>query len=116
MSRDLHYLVDMYQAALRVQSGSAGISKEELFQDWIRESALLHQIQIIGEAARHISDKFRSEHPEIPWRAIAGTRDIIVHAYNEVSDDEIWEIISQDIPVLIKAIEALIPPDVKKEI
>lgn len=95
MPRDIDYLVDMLQAAQLVVSGTEGISKEDFFNDWMREAAILYEIQIVGEASKRLSETFRNDHPEIPWRAIAGMRNIIVHAYNAVDDDEVWQVVSR---------------------
>lgn len=116
MPRDIHYLVDILQAALLVVAGTEGVSKDEFFKDWMREAAILYEIQIVGEASKHLSETFRQAHPEIPWRAIAAMRNIIVHTYNAIDDDEVWQVVARDIPALIAVIEPLIPPDVRKAI
>jgi uncharacterized protein with HEPN domain len=67
-------------------------------------------IEIIGEAARRLSDDFRNQHPEIPWRVIMATRHILAHDYDAVDNDIVWRILTDHLPPLIKQLHALLPP------
>ena len=69
--------------------------QDELIQTWV-----VHHIQIIGEAARKLSEEARSEHDEVPWPAIIAMRNILVHDYFSVDIDEVWSTIERDIPPL----------------
>lgn len=73
------------------------------------QSAVLYQLTILGEAAKRVSDPFRQQHPEVPWRKMSGTRDRIVHEYDRVSLDRVWEVLKDDLPALISALEPLEP-------
>ena len=85
--------------------------KETFEQNPILQDAVIRRLTIIGEATKRLSEAFRLSHPEIPWKQIAGMRDVVVHNYDQVLMDKIWEVIQGDIPVLIKHVEPLIPPD-----
>jgi len=111
MQRDLAYLADILQAARLAQAGVNGITKEFFLSDWIRQSAIIRQLEIIGEATKRLSDGFKSVHAGIPWRRIAGMRDILIHAYAAVDLDEVWKAATEDVPRLIAAIEPLVPPE-----
>lgn len=63
----------------------------------------------MGEAAKRLSDAFRSSHPDLPWKMIAGMRDKLIHAYDEADMEEVWNTVTVDIPRLIPSLEALIP-------
>ena len=63
-------------------------------------------MKVVGEAAKNVSDQERKRHPEVPWRAIAGTRDRLAHAYLDVDLDQLWRIDSVDLPALIPVLEA----------
>jgi len=67
--------------------------------------ALTRLVEIVGEAAKNVSDDERKRHPEVPWRAIAGTRDRLVHAYFDVDLDQLWRIVSADVPALVPVLE-----------
>ena len=77
----------------------------------MRQSAILYQITIVGEASKRLSQTYREQHPEILWRRIAGMRDIIAHQYERVNFDTIWEVIHQDIPELLAMIAPLLPQE-----
>ena len=63
----------------------------------------------IGEAAKQVSPEFKRDHPELPWKRMAGMRDLVVHAYRKIDPDEIWKAVSISVPALIQAAEPLVP-------
>ncbi len=102
------HILEMGQKALNFTSG---ITKAEYDQNEPLRLALTHIIQVLGEAARHISPEFRESHPEIPWHEIMGMRHRIVHDYMSVDEDVVWEVVKQDLPSLIETIRKIIPPE-----
>ena len=94
------FLQDIVESAEFVQSYIQGISEGEFYQSTEKQDAILHRIQIIGEAAKNIPDEHRQEWPHVPWRAIAGMRDIIVHEYFGITLSMIWKLAVEDVPVL----------------
>jgi uncharacterized protein with HEPN domain len=72
--------------------------------------ALTHLVQVIGEAARHVSREFVAGHPEIPWQDIIGMRHKVVHDYLGVDEDIVWQVVTEDLPRLVEALEPLVPP------
>lgn len=111
MWRDDAYLLDMLIHARRARDFCAETSAERFPNDDVRQAAVLHVLQIVGEAAGKISPAFRDAHPEIPWHPIVGLRHILVHDYARVDLRNIWEIVTQSIPPLITTLELLVPPD-----
>jgi uncharacterized protein with HEPN domain len=83
--------------------------KAEFLGDAKTQSAVLHQLLIIGEAVKRISPEFRAAHPEVPWKLIAGTRDKLIHFYEGVDLEEVWKMVTSDLPELIQLTEALAP-------
>lgn len=73
--------------------------------DVVRQLALLHLIQRLGEAASRLSADFRSDHPEFPWAEMIGMRNRIVHGYDEVDPDIVWRVATEDIEPVIAALE-----------
>jgi uncharacterized protein with HEPN domain len=106
--RDPSYLTDILQAAKQIQQFLQGVDKEQFDGSSLIQSAIIRQIEIIGEAVKRLSQDFRSTHPDIPWRHIAGMRDLLIHAYDHVDIDEVWNAAQSDIPSLISRIEPLI--------
>ena len=74
----------------------------------MRQSAIIRQLEIIGEATKNIPNTFRNKHPHITWRDIAGFRDVLTHAYFGVNLEKVWEIIKTDLPKLKKDMEKII--------
>lgn len=77
----------------------------------MRQSAVARQLEIIGEATKRLSEEFRGAHPEVPWRHMAGMRDVLIHAYDHVDMDEVWVAATESLPKLIAEIAPLVPPD-----
>jgi uncharacterized protein with HEPN domain len=76
----------------------------------ILQNAVTHLVQTIGEAARHVPEVYREEHPEIPWGEIIGMRHRIVHDYRRVDLVRVWNVATDSVPRLIAALEPLVPP------
>jgi uncharacterized protein with HEPN domain len=108
--RDPSYLWDMLDAARTVQSIVAGMSQEQFLASRIAQLAVERALEIVGEAARRVSDKFKAEHPEIPWRDMIGLRNVVSHQYDDVRHDVLFNIAVSDVPALIQKLEPLIPP------
>lgn len=110
-SRDLAYVLDVLNAARAAQSFMDGVDRDAFEKDLMRQSAVVRQIEIMGEATKRLSASFRNDHPDIPWRQIAGMRDILIHAYDRVDLDEVWTTVQVSIPRLIPQLEQLVPPE-----
>lgn len=93
MWRDPAWVLDMLHASQKVLDYARGISETEFMKRTLIQDAILRQLTILGEAAKHISPEFRAEHPEVSWKKIAGFRDVVVHDYFHVDLKEVWRII-----------------------
>lgn len=115
MWRDDANLLDILQSAREIRELIRGITQEEFDNSRLMQHAMIRLIQIIGEAARKISDDYKKQHPEIPWHEIIGMRHRLVHDYFNINLDIVWEVINERIVELIEFIEPLVPPDSSKE-
>ena len=109
MPRDDSILLDINHAARLALAFSEGYTRDEFLEDLKTQSAVIHQLLVIGEATRRLSDEFRAAHPEIPWRYISGMRDHLVHGYDVVDLDEVWNVLKRDLPDLLNKITPLMP-------
>ena len=89
-----------------------GVDSEAAFAvDSKTQSAVLYQVAVIGEATKRLSRSYRVAHPQVPWREMAGMRDVLIHDYDSVDAGEVWRVTQRDIPVLLSLIEPLLPPE-----
>ena len=81
----------------------------EQFENDIRTSfAVQHQLMVIGEATKRISPEFREKNPNVPWKKIAGLRDVLIHQYDNASSSQVWIAIQNELPALITNVENLL--------
>ena len=108
-SRDAAYLWDMMDAAKAISAFVTGRAFRDFETDRMLRNAVERNIEIIGEAAKRISENFQTSHPEIPWRNIIGLRNILIHEYGEVKSERIWIVATERIPELIALLIPLLP-------
>lgn len=108
--RDAALLWDMREAAREIQEFTQGVKYVRFAADKMRRYAVERQIMVIGEAARQVSDDFKSAHPEIPWKGIIGQRNVLAHEYGEILVERIWLVAINNIPDLLQALNRLVPP------
>jgi len=106
MSKDKAYLADILQAAVAIQRFVAGVSKEEFLSNEEKYEAVNRKLEIIGEAGRRLSPETREQFPEIPWTLVSAMRNILIHDYDDVNLNIVWETTQQDIPKLIASLQA----------
>lgn len=82
-------------------------SKKEFAENKEKLNAVIRSLEIIGEAVKNIPISFREKHPQIPWKKMAGLRDIIIHQYFDIDLDIIWSTIKEDLPILEKHIKKI---------
>lgn len=107
MRDDRKRLVHMLESIERVERyaarGEQAFRRDELIQTW-----MVRNIQVIGEAARALSQGLRDDHPNIPWSSVIGMRHVLVHDYFEVDLDIVWRVIERDVPTLKRNIRNIL--------
>lgn len=110
MPRDSEYLLDILEAARLALSYVAGKSEEQFFEDTQCQDAVIRRLEIIGEAARRLSEQTRAALPSLPWKAMIGMRNVMIHEYEEVDLEAVWNTVKNDLPGVIEALEPVVPP------
>lgn len=108
--RDLVYVGHMLDMAKKAVSKTTNLSRAAYDADENLRLALIHLVQVIGEAGRRVSQEFSDSHPEIPWAEIIGMRHKVVHDYLGVDEDIVWQVVTEDLPQLVAALEPIVPP------
>ena len=109
MSRDeVMYLQDIAGSCEKILQYTAGLSQSELIRDVKTYDAVVRNLEIIGEAAKHVSEDLRKQMPDIEWRKIAGMRDMLTHAYFGIDNDILWDVTKNKIPRLAQVLNSFL--------
>jgi uncharacterized protein with HEPN domain len=109
MERDAATLIDIVQAARRIERYADGRNRADLESDPMLRAAVLYEILLIGEAVKRLSEGFRTGNAAVPWSQIARMRDRLIHGYDRIDHETVWKVITGSIPELIAALEPLVP-------
>lgn len=111
MSRDDTYLVDILESAKIALDYVLGKSWDEFYKDIQCQDAVVRRIEIIGEAARRVSQESRDRYPQIPWREMTSMRNLVIHEYDVVDINQVWDTVRNKLPSLIEEIAKIVPPE-----
>jgi len=98
--KDNAIIQDIKEVINRIMSYTSKMEYADFLQDYKTQDAVVRNIEILGEAAKLISDETKRNYPNIPWKDIAGTRDKLIHDYFGVNIDIVWDIAKNEIPFL----------------
>ena len=108
---DLAYLWDMQRFASEVEQLVVHTAYDQFVVDWQKRRAVERCVEIIGEAAGHVSSSFRDAHTEIPWRSLAAQRNVLAHQYGDIRIDAIWRVATLRVPELLLLLRPLLRDD-----
>lgn len=94
--------------AIRRAQGFPIPDRETFLASDVLQDAVVRNLEIIGEVTKRLSDAFRQQHPQMPWREMAGMRDVLIHAYDRVDLEEVWITLNEQLAALLVQIEPLI--------
>jgi uncharacterized protein with HEPN domain len=107
VNRDTFYLRHIRDAIVKIMEYTS-VGPDRFLEESHWSDAVIRQLEIVGEATKRLSDDVRSQHPEVPWRRIAGLRDVLIHDYMGVDLDTVWEITQRQLPQLRKTVDQLL--------
>jgi uncharacterized protein with HEPN domain len=111
MSRDDAYLYDILESARAALEYMYGKTWDEFSTDPMLQDAVVRRLEIVGEASGRVSNETQKKYSHLPWQAMKGTRNKIIHEYDSIELDIIWDIINQDLPHLVSELEKIISND-----
>ena len=111
MERDGAYLLDMLLAARDAVGFAGRVTYSQFENSRLHQNAILKAVEIVGEAASHVSSSMRESQPDIPWREIVGMRNRLVRVYFDVDIGLVWRTVQEDLPALVAQLERIVPPD-----
>jgi uncharacterized protein with HEPN domain len=104
----LDFVEDMLDAMDKAEILVEGFSYSEFETDFRTNFAVVRALEIIGEAAKRLPTSLREQYPEIPWRGMAGMRDRIIHGYDTLDLQIVWDVVIQDIPEIKPQIQQIL--------
>jgi uncharacterized protein with HEPN domain len=110
---DAGYLMDMLLAARSVQRFVKGLPAAAFAEDELHRMAVERAFEVIGEAARSLSEDFRAAPSGLPLRAMIGLRNVIAHGYADIDHRRLHHIATVDVPDMVRILESLLPEDLE---
>ena len=101
----LVYIEDVLESFDKILRYTENLTEKEFEANDEKQDAVIRRIEIVGEAIKSVPDDIRLQYPRVPWRAMAGMRDILIHQYFGVSIANVWKVVTSDIPKLKEEIE-----------
>jgi len=102
------FLADMLEAIEKIERYTAGLTRKEFREDDLVADAVVRNLEVLGEAARHVPGKVRDRFPEVGWRQIVAFRNVVIHEYFAVDLDIVWTVVERHLPRLKEALRGIL--------
>ena len=108
------FLEDIRESCLKIIRYTQNLNFEAFRTDEKTLDAVIRNLTIIGEAVKHLPEEIRKRYPGVNWRAIAGLRDIVVHEYFGIDKEILWDVVTNEVPELLRAVENILDREFKE--
>jgi uncharacterized protein with HEPN domain len=105
---DIQFLSDVKEAALRIRAYIENLSYDQFLNDKKTQDAVVRNLEIIGEAAKNISEQLKDKFPQVPWKDLAAVRDKLIHHYFGVNFDIVWNIANEELTEVLSQIKIIL--------
>jgi len=106
MNRDIAYINQILEAIHKIEDYTKG-GRKVFFDTIMIQDAVMRNIEIIGEVSKRISDEFKENNDEVPWRQMAGIRDVLIHDYDSIDMGIVWNVIAIELPKVNKLLSKI---------
>ena len=104
------FLRDILEASERIARYTKGMDQTTFGSNELVYDAVIRNLEIIGEASKGIPDVVRAQHPDLDWKGMARLRDVLAHAYFSVNDTIVWDVVSNEVPLVIAQVRRILNP------
>ena len=109
MKRNLRlFIEDIEESINNIQNFTQDMTLEKFFEDTLVQDAVLRRLEVIGEATKNIPTEFKDKYPDVPWKKMAGLRDVLTHFYFGINFERVWLVVKDDLPDLKKKIKKIL--------
>jgi uncharacterized protein with HEPN domain len=115
MQRDPQSIIDIVDSINLIFEYTKNADWQAFANSTKDQDAVIRRLTIIGEATKRLSSEFRAQHSEIPWKQMAGLRDVVVHDYDDLKLDVVRDIIELELPSVLQQLMPLLPPPLESE-
>jgi len=105
MQRDPQYLRDILDSANRIMGYAHGLNREQFLRDIQKQDAVIRRLEIMGEAAKRLSKTTLAAMPTIDWKHMKGMRDVLIHDYDDIEAERLWDTIEVFLPSLVTVVK-----------
>lgn len=114
MKKSIVFIKHMRDSIEEIESFIEGVSEEDFLNNKEKQNAVIRSIEVLGEAAKNVSEDIRKKYPKIEWKKISGMRDKLIHHYFGINEEIIWDAVHYDLPKLKKEIKLILKKEDEK--